>query len=420
MADRDIKNARILEAFSLIDEKYIGEVASSLKLDDFSEEPPKASPWKSLRSLLALAACVMLLGAIFPITMKLINSWSGPAAGSETSEENTDHDIYIKPYFGLTLMHYNTASGEYSEVGKSIDIYTEYDGKAYYIRWESDEERVSKQVLTCYDPQTDTTVDLWELPTHRRSMLIASDGFLYFSTTQAAYRIPTEGGDAELLFDVNNNEAIYCVIGTKVIIVNCFANIIDTSTPRKSTITAFDLETRKKEVLWSAENTEYGMIRGISYYKNKVYISIDKAGFSGYVLTEFDLETRELYSVLEKPLSSYYLTPEGIYYHLYEQRTVNWRSSLSSLSSDYTTTLSPELYKCDLNGKNSKVVFKNSDFTLLSGTISDGKITGNFCGDFPTLGWKRASLILSIDISTGEIILIDKPRYDNYHSERIN
>ena len=102
MTDRQNKNARILEAFGMIDEKYIGEVASSLKLDDFSEEPPKASPWKSLRSLLALAACVMLLGAIFPITMKLINSWSGPAAGSETSEENTDHDIYkalLWPYF---------------------------------------------------------------------------------------------------------------------------------------------------------------------------------------------------------------------------------------------------------------------------------------------------------------------------------
>lgn len=76
MTDRDIKNARILEAFSLIDEKYIGEVASSLKLDDYSEEPPKASPWKSLRSLLALAACVMLLGALFPVAMQLINNFA--------------------------------------------------------------------------------------------------------------------------------------------------------------------------------------------------------------------------------------------------------------------------------------------------------------------------------------------------------
>ena len=41
MTDRQIKNARILEAFGMIDEKYIGEVASSLKLDDFSEAPPQ-------------------------------------------------------------------------------------------------------------------------------------------------------------------------------------------------------------------------------------------------------------------------------------------------------------------------------------------------------------------------------------------
>ena len=83
MTDRQIKNARILEAFGMIDEKYIGEVASSLKLDDFSEAPPKASPWKSLRSLLALAACVMLLGALFPVAMQLINNF---AAGTTVTD----------------------------------------------------------------------------------------------------------------------------------------------------------------------------------------------------------------------------------------------------------------------------------------------------------------------------------------------
>lgn len=91
MTDRDIKNARILEAFSLIDEKYIGEVASSLKLDDYSEEPPKPSIWKSLKPVLALAACILILGALFPITMRLINNPSGPAAGTEhTSEQATE------------------------------------------------------------------------------------------------------------------------------------------------------------------------------------------------------------------------------------------------------------------------------------------------------------------------------------------
>ena len=73
MTDRQIKNARILEAFSLIDEKYIGEVAGSLKLDDYSEEPPKPSPWKSLKPVLALAACVLLIGALFPVVSYLIS-----------------------------------------------------------------------------------------------------------------------------------------------------------------------------------------------------------------------------------------------------------------------------------------------------------------------------------------------------------
>lgn len=100
MTDRDIKNARILEAFSLIDEKYIGEVASSLKLDDYSEEPPKPSIWKSLKPVLALVACIMLLGALFPVTMMLVNRFAGTAGADPYSLSRAELDAINEAWGG--------------------------------------------------------------------------------------------------------------------------------------------------------------------------------------------------------------------------------------------------------------------------------------------------------------------------------
>lgn len=423
------ENIAFLDSIDYIDDKILAEVLADVKVPKNPEEDGK--PHRAWKQIAVFAACMVLLGALFPVVTWIIGNvgitpGGNPAGTKDSLFENTssdaeaaDHNVYFIPYDGRKLMSYNTVTGEYTKLISGVDRYTLYNGKIYYIRGERDEEIFSRDIISCYDPETGESVDLFDFSAYRHSHLVASDGFIYFSTTKTAYRMPAEGGEAEILFDLEGQEAVYAVIGRKVITVNRYATIIDSSTSRKSTIMAFDLDTQKKEVIWSAEGTEYGMLWGIENVGGTLYLNAEKSGIYAEELLKLDIETREVTTVLEN-LSSYYITSEGIYYHLHEPRMINWRSMWSSNIADYGTSDSPELYRCDLDGKNSEVVFSDSDFAALSYCIADGKMIGSFCGDFPELGWKRAYLIISIDLATGKLTLIDKPTYSNFDSEQIN
>ena len=281
------------------------------------------------------------LGALFPVVTWIIGKvgitiGGNPAGTKDPLFENTspdaeaneqDHNVYLIPYHTRTLMSYNTVTGEYTELITGIDAYTEYNGKIYYFH----SKTVSNDILSCLDIKTGESIDLFKLPAKRYSHLVASDGFIYFSTNKSAYRIPADGGEAENLFDIEGSESIFCVIGRKVITVNRFGTTINSSTPEKSTIMAFDLDTRKKEIVWSAEDTEYGMIWEIQNVGGTLYLKITKNGIDGYVLLKLDIEAGEVTPLLEN-ISSYFITAEGIYYHLFELRIINWRSMFSSFS----------------------------------------------------------------------------------------
>lgn len=425
------ENIAFLDSIDYIDDKILAEVLADVKVPKDGADNGK--PRRAWKQIAVFAACMVLLGALFPVVTWIIGKvgitpGSNPAGTQDPLTENTspdaeateqDHNVYLIPYEPTGLMRYNTLTGEYTKLISGVYSYTLYNGKIYYIRGERDDETFSRDIISCYDPDTGESVDLFDFSAYRHSHLVASDGFIYFSTSKTAYRIPADGGEAESLFDIEGPESIFCVIGRKVITVNRFGTTINSSTPEKSTIMAFDLDTRKKEIVWSAEDTEYGMIWEIQNVGGTLYLKITKNGIDGYVLLKLDIEAGEVTPLLEN-ISSYFLTAEGIYYHLFELRTINWHSMWSSFLGDQGTPNSPELYKCDFDGKNSEVIFTNSDFASLSCIIKDGKMIGSFCGDFPELGWKRSYLIISIDLSTGKLTLIEKPQFNNFESEQIN
>ena len=66
MKNRDFKDSRLIDAFGYIDPKYIAEVADNLKLTNKSAPSP-ASKRRNWRHIAALAACVLLLGAVIPL-----------------------------------------------------------------------------------------------------------------------------------------------------------------------------------------------------------------------------------------------------------------------------------------------------------------------------------------------------------------
>ncbi|MBO5702686.1 MAG: leucine-rich repeat domain-containing protein [Clostridia bacterium] len=88
MKNRDFKDSRLIDAFSYIDPKYIAEVADSLKLSNNSATPIIAKR-RSWRHIAALAACVLLLGAVIPMITYVLRNFGDIAAWlpENTTEE---------------------------------------------------------------------------------------------------------------------------------------------------------------------------------------------------------------------------------------------------------------------------------------------------------------------------------------------
>ena len=89
MKNRDFKDSRLIDAFSYIDPKYIAEVTDSLKLSNNSAAPIIAKR-RSWRHIAALAACVLLLGALIPMTSYVLRNFGNIAAWftEDTTEES--------------------------------------------------------------------------------------------------------------------------------------------------------------------------------------------------------------------------------------------------------------------------------------------------------------------------------------------
>ncbi len=90
----NFKDTRLIEAFELIDPKYIAEVGESLKLRSVytkEGEQPQNKLRINLKQITALAACVILLALATPLFTRLPEIINSFAAGwgdeSETSEE---------------------------------------------------------------------------------------------------------------------------------------------------------------------------------------------------------------------------------------------------------------------------------------------------------------------------------------------
>ena len=89
MKNKDFKDSRLIDAFSYIDPKYIAEVTDSLKLSNNSASPIIAKR-RSWRHIAALAACVLLLGALIPMITYVLRNFGNIAAWftEDTTEES--------------------------------------------------------------------------------------------------------------------------------------------------------------------------------------------------------------------------------------------------------------------------------------------------------------------------------------------
>ena len=89
MKNRDFKDSRLIDAFGYIDPKYIAEVADSLKLQNGKNAQPFAKR-RTWRHIAALAACVLLLGAVIPMITYVLRNFGDIASwfSDDTTEES--------------------------------------------------------------------------------------------------------------------------------------------------------------------------------------------------------------------------------------------------------------------------------------------------------------------------------------------
>lgn len=90
MKNSDFKDSRLLEAFDFIDQKYIAEVADSLKFEKAAPMPAKGFNRRTWRHIAALAACVLLLGAVIPMITYVLRNFGDIASwfSDDTTEES--------------------------------------------------------------------------------------------------------------------------------------------------------------------------------------------------------------------------------------------------------------------------------------------------------------------------------------------
>ena len=90
MKQKDFKDSRLIEAFDYIDPKYIAEVADSLKLAPAGGAHVHSGRFnrRTWRHIVALAACLLLLGTVIPVVSHLIRYLSN--AGTTSSEITTE------------------------------------------------------------------------------------------------------------------------------------------------------------------------------------------------------------------------------------------------------------------------------------------------------------------------------------------
>lgn len=135
------ENKRLLDAFYYIDESVLSDVLADVRVPDTAPETSKRRALaRSLRSAVLIAACALLLGAVFPVVSNLIayfgeGTETNPPAGTLPLDQLPDYSEYAE--YILTeedVYSINNAFGEYasgklfSEVHENLMART----KGYY------------------------------------------------------------------------------------------------------------------------------------------------------------------------------------------------------------------------------------------------------------------------------------------------
>ena len=426
-----VENRPFLDSMNYIDDKILAEVLAEVKVPNTPADEVK--PRRAWRQIAVYVACMVLLGALIPtVTWMVGRISSGITPGAVPTEATrvirNGYQVYGDTVYSNTtgwFERYTPSTGDYvrlsdQESGTDGDPYKcvkaisgIVDGKLYYIyswTW-----GLYPDLRAAYiDLESGEAIEFCDMKNDRLTgyPYVCGD-YYYYSVNGGIYRISLADGKEDFFLDLGDDESLFMAADGEIITVFKHSFNTTSGTKTRYVINAYDIETKAKRELWSDIDLSYSKIDTSAYLDGKLYfLAYNQISNSNDILL-IDVSSGDFQCVKSEVSSYWWLTDNGIYYFPFEVREVNRHDPLSSiLNALFQTNASGTLRFCNLDGKNDRTVYTNTDIAinhLYDPIIACGKLCARFCGDFPAFGLESTGILADIDLDGGSMRRLNDP-----------
>ena len=274
------------------------------------------------------------------------------------------------------------------------------DGRVYFGYLSGSEDE--KYYIAYYDIESGKT--------HRTGIELSVkkdffvyDGYIYFIDLITLTRVPVDGGEPEKLTECSPFEYMFMVADGKIYTYSD-NSAVSSSIINTEYIYSYDIKSLEKKELFEFKVSHFNnnIINKAEYLDGKIYFTLD---ISEKVPTSLDMiskichrylyaidtRTEECNKLLDTEVDEFFLDENKIYYFPPADPTLGY----------FYIARSNDIHECNLDGKNDRVIYSNSDIVFLGGDISNGKLFGRFAGYMP--GVNSDLFYASLNLETGEI-----------------
>lgn len=167
-----------------------------------------------------------------------------------------------------------------------------------------------------------------------------------------------------------------------------------------------DLLTKESIRIWGLPFREFRVVHApTAIYQDKMYFMVDAEGVEQRCyLYCLDLQTDVCTLFLGEPITSFTVTPQGIFYRVYEK----FRSDLIRSDGIPAVRVEKDLYACYLDGSGARSLYTHPDIEFTELCTVRGSILYGFV-DLYTTGDKAHRVFVKLDLSRGTIQEINVP-----------
>lgn len=273
------------------------------------------------------------------------------------------------------------------------------DGRVYFGYLSGSED--AKYYIAYYDIESGKTHQTGIELSVKKDFFVY-DGYIYFIDLITITRVPVDGGEPEKLTECSPFEGIFTVADGKIYTYSD-KSAFSSSFIITEYIYSYDIKSLEKKELFEfkVSNFNNNTVNKAEYLDGKIYFTLDISEMvpTGSAMTSktcrylyaIDTRTEECNKLLDTEVDEFFLDENKIYYFPPADPTLGY----------FYIARSNDIHECDLDGKNDRVIYSNSDIVFLGGDIVNRKLFGSFAGYIP--GINSDVFYASLDLETGEI-----------------